>query len=97
MDGSLQLFLQIATTITTVGMGGWAVFIKLSNKIDKAKDAANAAKDSAIESYGEVKILNTKLEGFTNLCEAHRTSFDRRVARLEETQNSSRAEAHTKD
>lgn len=86
MDG-LGIFIQTVATAAVVGFGGWGIYSKLSDKVDKAKDAAQSAKNGCTELKGDIKELHTKLAGFSEICSAHRESFEQRVNRLEKIQN----------
>ena len=81
MDGSaIILLVQVPVTIFTVAIGFWKVHDKLRDRIDLAKDEAVAAKNAS-------KNVETKFQGFMDVCQAHRDGFDVRVSRVEKVVN----------
>jgi hypothetical protein len=75
MNG-FELFLQAVGTLAVIGLMVWRLYSKLSDKID-------IVEDKTTEIKGDLKSNNTKLDGFSKTCEAHREGFNRRIARNE--------------
>lgn len=83
MDGSIILLIQIPVTVISVAIGFWQVHERLRDKIDTVKDEAIAAKNAS-------KNVETKMQGFIDTCQAYREAFDKRITRVEKTENSRR-------